>query len=49
MNYAAIMAGGSGSRMGVTDVPKQFIALDGLPIIIRTLKVFADCEQIEKT
>ncbi len=49
MNYAAIMAGGNGSRMGVTDVPKQFIALDGLPIIIHTLKVFADCEQIEKT
>ena len=49
MNYAAIMAGGSGSRMGITDVPKQFLALDGLPIIIHTLKVFAFCDEIEKT
>ena len=49
MNYAAIMAGGSGSRMGVTDVPKQFLTLDGLPIIIHTLKKFAACGEIEKT
>ena len=49
MNYAAIMAGGSGSRMGITDVPKQFLSLDGLPIIIHTLKVFALCGEIDKT
>ena len=49
MNYAAIMAGGSGSRMGITDVPKQFLNLDGLPIIIHTVKVFALCGEIDKT
>ena len=49
MNYAAVMAGGSGSRMGITDVPKQFLSLDGLPIIIHTLKIFAACDEIAKT
>ena len=33
MIYAAILAGGKGSRMGSTDVPKQFLELDGKPII----------------
>ena len=33
MNTAVIIAGGRGVRMG-KDVPKQFILLDGKPIII---------------
>ena len=49
MNFAAVMAGGSGRRMGVTDVPKQFLSLDGLPIIIHTLKTFAACDEIANT
>ncbi len=38
-NYAIIVAGGSGSRMG-TAVPKQFIPLAGLPVLMHTLKQF---------
>ena len=33
MNYALIIAGGSGNRMG-QDIPKQFMHIDGAPIII---------------
>ncbi len=39
MIYAAIPAGGTGSRMGA-DVPKQFISVKGKPIIIRTIEAF---------
>jgi 2-C-methyl-D-erythritol 4-phosphate cytidylyltransferase len=39
-NIGIIFAGGSGTRMGETDVPKQFLEVDGLPIIIRTLDIF---------
>ncbi len=34
-----IVAGGSGTRMGA-DVPKQFIPMNGKPIIIHTIKKF---------
>ncbi|MCD8245375.1 MAG: 2-C-methyl-D-erythritol 4-phosphate cytidylyltransferase [Parabacteroides sp.] len=36
-----LFAGGTGTRMKSTDIPKQFIKIDGEPIIIRTLKNFA--------
>lgn len=38
-NYALIIAGGSGNRMG-QDIPKQFMHVDNCPIIIHTLKAF---------
>ena len=38
MIYGAILAGGVGSRMQNTDIPKQFLELDGKPIIIHTLE-----------
>lgn len=34
-----IVAGGSGSRMGA-EVPKQFLVLDGLPILMHTIRAF---------
>ena len=37
--FAVIVAGGSGKRMGA-ELPKQFIALQGLPILMHTLKAF---------
>lgn len=37
--FLIVVAGGTGSRMK-SDVPKQFIELDGIPIIIRTLNCF---------
>ena len=39
MNYALIIAGGSGNRMG-QDIPKQFMYVDNSPVIIHTLKAF---------
>lgn len=39
MNIALIIAGGSGNRMG-QDIPKQFIHIDGAPIVIHTLMCF---------
>ena len=37
--YAIIVAGGTGSRMG-GDLPKQFIELQGKPVIVHTLEKF---------
>jgi 2-C-methyl-D-erythritol 4-phosphate cytidylyltransferase len=39
---AAILAGGTGSRSGAP-VPKQFVLLDEMPVIARTLRSFRDC------
>ena len=39
MNYALIIAGGSGNRMG-QDIPKQFMHVNNCPIIIHTLQAF---------
>ena len=38
MIYAAVLAGGIGSRMQNTDMPKQFLELNGKPIIIHTVE-----------
>ena len=35
--YAIIVAGGSGTRMG-TDIPKQFLDLDGKSILRRSIE-----------
>jgi len=40
--YAIIVAGGSGNRMQSAEA-KQFLLLDGLPILMHTIKAFADC------
>jgi 2-C-methyl-D-erythritol 4-phosphate cytidylyltransferase len=37
--HVLIVAGGKGLRMG-TELPKQFLLLDGKPVIIRTLEKF---------
>ena len=39
MNYAIIIAGGSGHRMG-QDIPKQFININNKPVILYTLECF---------
>jgi len=37
--FAVIVAGGSGARMG-SEIPKQFLDLEGKPIILRTVEAF---------
>lgn len=39
--YAVIVAGGSGVRMGAS-APKQFLELDGIPILERTISRFVE-------
>ena len=46
-NYVILLAGGIGKRMG-TDVPKQFIEIEGKPIIAYTIENFQRNPQIEK-
>lgn len=41
--YAIIVAGGSGSRMK-SDLPKQFIEIGGIPILLHTLKKFREAD-----
>ncbi|KIR02158.1 2-C-methyl-D-erythritol 4-phosphate cytidylyltransferase [Lachnospiraceae bacterium TWA4] len=47
MNIACIFAGGSGVRMGA-GIPKQFLEINGKPIIIHTLQIFQYHDQIDK-
>lgn len=48
MLYAGILAGGKGTRMGVTELPKQFLELKGKPIIVHTIEKFLLFSEIEK-
>ncbi|MDP4088601.1 MAG: 2-C-methyl-D-erythritol 4-phosphate cytidylyltransferase [Bacillota bacterium] len=45
LNYALIVAGGKGTRMG-SKVSKQFLNLAGRPVLYHTLKVFSECKDI---
>ena len=47
MNIAVIFAGGSGVRMGA-GMPKQFLEINGKPIIIHTLDNFQNSPMIDK-
>ncbi len=47
MNIGVVLAGGSGSRMGIVDRPKQFIEIYGKPVIIHTLEAFEINEKID--
>lgn len=41
-----ILAGGTGSRMK-TDLPKQFIEVDGVPVIVNTINNFQKNERVD--
>jgi 2-C-methyl-D-erythritol 4-phosphate cytidylyltransferase len=41
--YAIVVGGGSGTRMN-TPVPKQFMLLDGRPVLMHTIKKFAEAD-----
>ena len=47
MVNAMIFAGGTGTRMKTSDIPKQFIEVDGKPIIIRTLENFSTHPEVD--
>lgn len=44
-NYAVVLAGGLGQRMGA-DVPKQFLYIDGRPVIARSIECFNSLDSI---
>lgn len=46
MNIALILAGGSGERMH-SDIPKQFLVVNGTPVIIYTMLVFQEHPDID--
>ena len=48
MIFAAILAGGKGSRMGKIDTPKQFLNLGGKPILIHTIEKFIINSKFDK-
>ena len=48
MIFAAILAGGIGSRMGETDTPKQFLTLGDKPVIVHTIEKFAINSKFDK-
>ncbi|HET9177807.1 MAG TPA: 2-C-methyl-D-erythritol 4-phosphate cytidylyltransferase [Terriglobia bacterium] len=44
---AIIPAAGAGVRMG-SETPKQFLSIDGVPIVVHTLRKFNDAESIDE-
>ena len=48
MIYAGILAGGTGTRMGISNLPKQFLELGDRPILIHTIEKFVLEPSIEK-
>ncbi|MFV5938109.1 D-ribitol-5-phosphate cytidylyltransferase [Mammaliicoccus sciuri] len=48
MIYAGILAGGIGTRMGNVPLPKQFLDLDGKPIIVHTIEKFLLTKEFDK-
>ncbi len=47
MIFGAILAGGVGSRMSISDMPKQFLDLGEKPIIVHTLEKFKLCSRLD--
>lgn len=48
MIYAEILAGGKGTRMGNTDMPKQYLKLGKKPVVIHTIEQFLLNAQVQK-
>lgn len=47
MVTALIFAGGVGARMHSEDIPKQFLEVEGIPIIVRTMEHFSRHEMVD--
>lgn len=48
MIFGAILAGGTGKRMNIADLPKQFLLLKDKPIIIHTIEKFLINSRFDK-
>ena len=48
MNIGLIFAGGTGQRMNTKTLPKQFLELHGKPIIIYTIEIFENHQNIDE-
>jgi 2-C-methyl-D-erythritol 4-phosphate cytidylyltransferase len=48
MNFVGILAGGNGTRMENTGLPKQFLTLGDKPVLIHTIERFLDVKDIAK-
>ena len=47
MNIGVIFAGGVGRRMKTNGIPKQFLNIHSVPIIIHTLNIFQETKEID--
>ncbi len=47
MNFAVLLAGGTGKRMKTSTLPKQFLELGGEPILRLTVDKFLACPRID--
>lgn len=47
MNFAAILAGGTGTRMNISNMPKQFLNIHNRPIILHTIEKFLTVKEID--
>lgn len=47
MIYGAMLAGGSGTRVKSSEIPKQFIEICGVPVIIHTLRNMLKAERFD--
>lgn len=48
MNYAVILSAGIGKRMRDDGFPKQYIEVCGKPVLVYTLEVFEQCNDIDE-
>ncbi len=48
MNFAVLLAGGTGTRMKTAPLPKQFLELGGEPILRLTVDKFLACPRIDQ-
>lgn len=46
-NFGGILAGGIGSRMNNGDMPKQLMTVGGVPVIVRTIRAFLSCRNLD--
>ena len=46
MNFALVVAAGSGSRMKLEGLPKQFLKVNDVPVLVYSLKTFASHKDI---